>query len=110
MCAIPCITVMRPSDRDAQIYIKKLRSSEAAICIQNLGATDFYIAHARGDWWLTTDRTKPRNVSEIGWDTKTIYNEIDNADALTPMNLLEAPFGHLIAHHPDSRPRTPRTL
>jgi len=101
---------LKQNEINTDVLIHKLRSRDAAVCIRDLCSSDFYIAYARGDWWLTTDRTKPRNVSEIGWTTDTIYAEIDNAGVVTPMELLEAPFGHLIAHHPDSRTRTVGTL
>jgi hypothetical protein len=101
---------MRASETIEDYYEALYRRQRVAVCIENFAEPDYYITRAEGSWWLTTDHTEPRNVSEIGWMDATIRAELRKADDVIPMKLIEAPFGHLVVHHPDSRSRALRSL
>jgi len=82
-----------------------------AVCVEELGSSPtIYYTHARGSWWMTTDRHEPRNLSKIGWSEIGVREEIKRSYQAELLPLVETPFGHLVGHHPDTRSTIRRTL
>jgi hypothetical protein len=102
---------MRAQEDGVEDYYAALTSrQEVAVCIESYTEPHYYITRTQGSWWLTTDHKEPKNVSEIGWTGETIRGELRKADDVVPMKLVEAPFGHLVVHHPDTSSRPLRSL
>lgn len=95
--------MLRTDSRSRQLSttgaLRHLEEPNAAVELQYPGErTPYYITKQEGDYYLTTSKSRVRNLSEL-MPEREIVDEIRAAFA-TAMRLTETPFGELVAHRP----------
>ena len=80
---------------------RTIRSEDAALLLRWFyPPMSLYIAYTRDDYWIGTGYAPPRSASSCGWGQAEIIDEIQKADDVTPMKLVEAPMWDLVGHNP----------